>query len=246
MTQRNSGPLAQDPTDLAESLLGWLADDYFRVEVAGLENLPAAGPALLAANHSGAWGLDGFVLHKVLQRQVRRPVRVYASELILRIPVLAAYARHHGMITDDPTLGRDHLAAGELVALFPEGFSGVGKRFSQRYRLRPFGPGFASAAVLTGAPVVPVSIVGAEEAYPKLGEIGALARRFDLPFFPVTTPLPLPSKWLISIGEPIPAPARADSFAARSAATRRLCDEVWFTVQGMVDRDRGRRTTPFW
>ncbi|MFE6891177.1 1-acyl-sn-glycerol-3-phosphate acyltransferase [Streptomyces sp. NPDC057694] len=246
MTQRNSGPLAQDPTDLAESLLGWLADDYFRVEVAGLENLPAAGPALLAANHSGAWGLDGFVLHKVLQRQVRRPVRVYASELILRLPVLAAYARHHGMITDDPTLGRDQLAAGELVALFPEGFSGVGKRFSQRYRLRPFGPGFASAAVLTGAPVVPVSIVGAEEAYPKLGEIGALARRFDLPFFPVTTPLPLPSKWLISIGEPIPAPARADSFAARSAATRRLCDEVWFTVQGMVDRDRGRRTTPFW
>ncbi|MER5948657.1 1-acyl-sn-glycerol-3-phosphate acyltransferase [Streptomyces sp. NPDC001904] len=246
MTHVNSEPHGPDATDLAESLLGWLADDWFRVEVTGLENIPAAGPALLAANHSGAWGLDGFVLHKVLSRQVRRPVRVYASELILRIPLLASYARRHGMLTDDPTLGRDQLAAGELVALFPEGFSGVGKGFSQRYRLRPFGPGFASAAVLTGAPVVPVSIVGAEEAYPKLGEIGSLARRFDLPFFPVTTPLPLPSKWLISIGEPIPAPARAASFAERSEATRRLCDEVWFTVQGMVDRDRGRRTTPFW
>nr|WP_272926154.1 1-acyl-sn-glycerol-3-phosphate acyltransferase [Streptomyces sp. SID8379] len=223
-----------------------MADDYFRVEVSGIENIPASGPALLVANHSGAWGFDGFVLHKVLLRELRRPVRLYASELILRLPMLAAYARRHGMLTDDPTLGRDQLAAGELVALFPEGFDGVGKPFSERYRLRPFGPGFASAAVLTGAPVVPVSIVGAEETYPKLGEIGALARRFALPYFPVTTPLPLPAKWLITVGEPIPAPARAPSFAERSAATRRLCDEVWFTVQGMVDRDRSRRTTPFW
>ncbi|MBO1331443.1 lysophospholipid acyltransferase family protein [Streptomyces sp. VRA16 Mangrove soil] len=235
-------------SDLADTLLGLLADDYFRVEVSGTEHIPRTGPALLAANHSGAWGLDGFVLHKVLLRQLGRPVRVYASELVLRTPVLAAYARDHGVVTDDPTLGRDLLAAGELVALFPEGFAGVGKDFSQRYRLRPFGPGFATTAVLTGAPVVPVSIVGAEETYPKLGEIGALARRFGLPYFPVTTPVPLPAKWYISVGEPIhaPAAARTASFAERSAATRRLCDEVWFTVQGMVDRDRERRTTPFW
>ncbi|MFF1377505.1 1-acyl-sn-glycerol-3-phosphate acyltransferase [Streptomyces sp. NPDC058308] len=254
MTEANAGPRNDASTgplddlgiDLLDGVLGWLADDYLRVEVSGLENIPRSGPALVVANHSGAWGLDAFVLHKLLHRELRRPVHVYADPVVLRLPTLAAYARRHSIFTDDPTLGRDRLAAGHLVAVFPEGLDGVAKHFSQRYRLRPFSPGFAVTAVRTGVPVVPVSIVGAEETYPKLGEIRTLARRFGLPYFPVTTPLPLPFKWRISIGQPIPAPAGAASFATRSAAARQLCDEAWFTVQGMVDRDRRRRATPFW
>ncbi|MFI7382562.1 1-acyl-sn-glycerol-3-phosphate acyltransferase [Streptomyces sp. NPDC049813] len=240
------GPWDDLGTDLVEDLLAWLADDYFRAEVSGLEHVPESGPALLVANHSGAWGLDAFVLHRILHRALRRPVHVYAAEVAFRLPPLAAYARRHEAFTDDPTLGRDRLAAGHLVAVFPEGVAGVGKPFTQRYRLRPFGPGFAATAVQTGAPVVPVSVVGAEETYPKLGEIRALARRLDLPYFPLTTLLPLPAKWRISIGEPLPAPAPAPSFAARAAAARRLSDEVQWTVQSMVDRDRRRRASPFW
>ncbi|GAA1366922.1 lysophospholipid acyltransferase family protein [Streptomyces beijiangensis] len=240
------GPWGELGTDLLDGILGWLADDYFRVDVSGLENVPRTGPALVVANHSGAWGLDAFVLHKLLHRELCRPVHFYASALAFRLPALAAYARRHDAFTDDPTLGQDRLEAGHLVAVFPEGVDGVGKPFSQRYRLRPFSPGFAVTAVRTGVPVVPVSIVGAEETYPKLGEIRALARRFDLPYFPLTTLLPLPAKWRISIGEPVPAPARSASFAVRSAAARRLCDEVFFTVQGMVDRDREHRVSPFW
>ncbi|WP_199549074.1 1-acyl-sn-glycerol-3-phosphate acyltransferase [Streptomyces sp. N35] len=232
--------------DRVGELLRRLSEDYFRIEVSGLDNIPASGAALLAANHSGAWGFDGFVLHHLLLHRLARPVHFYASELVLRVPLLADYVRRHRIVTDDPSLGRDKLVAGELVALFPEGFDGVGKPFSRRYRLRPFSPGFAGAAVLTGAPVVPVSIVGAEETYPKLGEIAGLAGRFGLPYVPVTTPLPLPAKWLISFGEPIQAPACPGSYAERAAVARRLCDEVWFTVQGMVDRDRRRRATPFW
>ncbi|WP_306323915.1 MULTISPECIES: lysophospholipid acyltransferase family protein [unclassified Streptomyces] len=226
--------------------LDWLTDDYLRVEISGLEHIPATGPAILTANHSGAWGFDGLVLNTVLRRELARPVHLYADKLVFRLPAVAAYARRLGIFCDDPTLGRDRLVEGGLVAVFPEGMAGVGKDFSQRYRLRPFNPGFAATALLTGAPVVPVSIVGAEETFPKLGEIGALARRFELPYFPVTTPLPLPAKWLVTFGEPIPAPAADPSYARRSAAARRLSDEAWFTVQAMVDRDRGRRKTPFW
>nr|WP_275410139.1 1-acyl-sn-glycerol-3-phosphate acyltransferase [Streptomyces sp. SID14478] len=215
--------------------------------MSGLENVPRTGPAFLIANHSGAWALDALVLHKVLLRELCRPVHMYASELIFRMQPLAAYARRHEVFCDDPTVGRERLEAGHLVTVFPEGIDGVGKPFSQRYRLRPFSPGFALTAVQTGVPVLPVAIVGAEEAYPKLGEIGSLARRFALPYFPVTTLLPLPVKWRISIGEPVSASvADGASFAVRSAAARRLCDEVRFTVQGMVDRDRARRTNPFW
>ncbi|MEV5610587.1 1-acyl-sn-glycerol-3-phosphate acyltransferase [Streptomyces sp. NPDC052225] len=236
----------EDWSDAVDSVLGRLAEGYFRVEVSGIEHIPATGPALLVSNHSGAWGLDGLVLHKLLRQRLPRPVHFYLSPLFHRVPALAAYARRYDAFSDDPTLGHDRLARGALVGVFPEGTDGVGKNFSQRYRLRPFSPGFAATAVLTGAPVVPVSIVGAEETYPKFGDIKALARRFDLPYFPVTPLLPLPAKWLIRVGEPIPAPAAPATFARRAAVTRRLCDEVWFTVQGMVDRDRRRRTTPFW
>ena len=106
------------------------------------------------------------------------------------------------------------LASGQLVAVFPEGFKGVGKPYSQRYKLQRFGRGgFVTAAVKTGMPIIPVSIVGAEEIYPLIGNIKPLARALGFPYFPVTPTfpllgplgaIPLPSKWIIEFGEPIP------------------------------------------
>ncbi|GHB52270.1 acyltransferase [Streptomyces cirratus] len=229
-----------------DRLLDWLVDEYFRLEVTGWENIPAEGPAVLVANHSGAWGLDAFVLQKVLVRRIDRPLHVPAAPFVFRVPVIGSYARKKGAIPLDPTLGWERLAAGELVGVFPEGIAGLEKPFEERYRLRPFSPGFAVTAARAGAPVVPVSVVGAEEACPRLGEVPALARLLGLPYFPLTPPFPLPAKWLVTIGEPIPAPPRSGSLAERSAAARRLCAEAQGAVQGLVDRERGRRETPFW
>ncbi|MEV0988523.1 lysophospholipid acyltransferase family protein [Streptomyces sp. NPDC049949] len=229
-----------------DRFLDWLVDDYFRLEVAGVENIPAEGPAVVVANHSGAWGLDGFVLQKVFSRSLRRPLHVPAAPLVFRFPVLGSYARKKGAIPLEPTLGMEHLTAGELVGVFPEGLSGLEKPFRKRYQLRPFGHGFAVTAVRAGAPVLPVSVIGAEEACPRIGQIPALARLFGLPYFPITTVFPLPAKWLVTIGEPIPAPPRPESYAARAAAARLLCAESQAAVQALVDRERRRRETPFW
>jgi 1-acyl-sn-glycerol-3-phosphate acyltransferase len=142
------------------------------------------------------------------------------------------------------------LAAGELVGVWPEGFKGIGKRFRDRYQLQRFGRGgFAHAALATGVPIVPVSIVGSEEIHPVLADARALARVLDLPYFPITPtfpwlgPLglvPLPSKWYIEFG----APVHTDRLAARGAgpaaadpsAVFELTDEVRETIQSTLYR----------
>ncbi|MEV7611861.1 lysophospholipid acyltransferase family protein [Streptomyces sp. NPDC089799] len=220
-----------------DRLLDWFIDDWFRVDVLGLENIPSEGPAVLVANHSGAWGLDAFVLLKALARSVPRRPKVLADPLLFRFPVIGPHAAKLGGVPIDPRVGLEHLRAGELVGVFPEGMSGLEKPFRERYRLRPFSPGFAVAALHSGTPVVPISVIGAEESVPKLGEVPALARLFGLPYFPVTPAFPLPGKWRITVGEPIPAPERPAGYGARSAAARRFCADVQAAVQDMVDRE---------
>ena len=105
------------------------------------------------------------------------------------------------------------LRGGELVGVWPEGFKGIGKPYSERYKLQRFGRGgFVSAALRTGVPIVPLSVVGAEEIYPLVGNVPSLARLLGIPYIPITPffpalgPLglvPLPSKWILEFGEPI-------------------------------------------
>lgn len=139
--------------------------------------------------------------------------------------------------------------------MFPEGFKGVGKPFSQRYKLQRFGRGgFVSAAVRTGVPIVPVSIVGAEEIYPMLANVRPAARALGLPYFPITPtfpwlgPLgavPLPSKWLIEFGEPIATDGFDEHAAEDPMVVFNLTDRVRETIQQTLYRLLLRRGHTF-
>ena len=162
----------------------------------------------------------------------------------------ARKAGHTMACTDD---AHRLLAAGELTAVFPEGYKGLGKHFKDRYKLQRFGRGgFVSAALRTKAPIVPCSIVGSEEIYPMIADVKLLARLLGLPYFPVTPlfpaagPLgvvPLPSKWSIQFGAPIGTAELGSDAARDELLVWRMTEELRAAVQSMLDAGVRRRAS---
>ena len=188
-----------DP-DLTENvlvpLLRPLYHTWFRTEVIGVHNLPREGGALLVANHAGGlWAIDGamtaIAVHddtpeSPVSPHARRGPGVYDARCSARWP-----ARPAATLACNADAQR-LLNQGELVGVWPEGFKGIGKPFSERYKLQRFGRGgFVSAALRTGVPIIPVSIVGSEEVYPVLGNAKTLARILEPAVLPAHADLPV-------------------------------------------------------
>ena len=189
--------------------------DYWRVETTGVEYVPSSGRALLVANHAGVLPWDGTMIKTAVFTEHSRPrhVRALVASQFMGMPALSWFLRRTGQAVGHPDDTRRLLERDELVLVFPEGTRGTGKGFKDRYRLRRFGRGgFVSTAIRAQAPIIPISVVGSEEIYPMLADLGPVARLFGLPYFPVTPfwpwlgPLgliPLPSKWRIQFHSPI-------------------------------------------
>ena len=218
-----------------------IAEKWFRVEVRGAENIPADGGALVVSNHSGTIPVDGLMTMVSIHDTTGRFLRPLGADLVFRLPFVSTMARRSGATLACNEDAERMLRGGELVGVWPEGFKGIGKPYSQRYKLQRFGRGgFVSAALRTGVPIVPLSVVGAEEIYPLVGNVPSLARLLGLPYIPITPffpllgPLglvPLPSKWLLEFGEPI----RTDEFDEGAADDPMLVfnvtDQVRETIQ---------------
>ena len=220
---------------------------WFRVRMRGLEHVPAAGPALVVANHSGVLPFDALMLQTGVydEHPQHRVLRVLSADLVYELPVVSDLARKSGHIPADPARADELLGAGELVGVFPEGFKGIGKPFSERYRLQRFGRGgFAATARRAGVPIVPCAIVGAEEIYPMLADYRPLARLLRLPYFPVTPlfpwlgplgAIPLPSNWIIEFCPPVPADGAGPAAMDPDEAVAGLADTVRDIIQRKLD-----------
>jgi 1-acyl-sn-glycerol-3-phosphate acyltransferase len=190
---------------------------WFRAEVEGIENVPAEGGALLVSNHSGALPPDAATIVKAIKEEHTRPRPVYVtvehffkgypgfSMLIPKIGCVAAHpANVHRLLYDER----------QLVLVFPEGRKGTEKLYKDRYRLRRFGRGgFVEAAMRAEAKLVPICVVGAEEAAPIFAHLNFMQRLTGLLYFPITPTFPwlgpfgmlgyLPAKFKIRFLEPI-------------------------------------------
>ncbi|MXG89830.1 1-acyl-sn-glycerol-3-phosphate acyltransferase [Nocardioides flavescens] len=221
-----------------------IAQKWFRVEVRGADNIPAAGGALVVSNHSGTIPVDGLMTMVTVHDHTGRHLRPLGADLVFKMPVVSSLARKGGTTLACNEDAERMLRGGELVGVWPEGFKGIGKPYAERYKLQRFGRGgFVSAALRTQVPIVPLSVVGAEEIYPLIANLPSLARLLGLPYVPVTPlfpwlgPLglvPLPSKWLMEFGEPI----RTDEFEAGAADDPMLVfnvtDQVRETIQSTL------------
>ena len=228
--------------------------DYWRVETTGVENVPSSGRALLVANHAGVLPWDGTMIKTAVFTEHTHPrhVRALVASQFMAMPVMGWFLRRTGQAVGHPDDTRRLLERDELVLVFPEGTRGTGKNFKDRYRLRRFGRGgFVTAAIRARAPIVPVSVVGSEEIYPMVADLGPVARLVGLPYFPVTPfwpwlgPLgmiPLPSKWRIQFHPPIHVEDQPPDAADDHNLVMALADTVRDTIQkGIYDNLKLRR-----
>jgi 1-acyl-sn-glycerol-3-phosphate acyltransferase len=226
----------------------WLYRNYFRVKLYGEENVPAEGRVVLVANHSGQLPFDAGMIEVglLMDKDPPRVVRALVEKWVPTLPFVSTFMARSGQIVGTPENCRRLLSADEAILVFPEGVRGLNKPFRERYRLRPFGPGFLRLALESNAPIVPVGVVGAEEQAPQIFDLKPLARLLSFPAFPITPtilPIPLPSRYHIHFGEPMRFPGSPDDEDAELEAK---VAEVQGAVQGLVDHGLAERKSVWW
>jgi 1-acyl-sn-glycerol-3-phosphate acyltransferase len=240
---------------LDRTLVDFFYHLWFRCEIEGIEHVPASGGALLVSNHSGALPPDAPMIAKAIKEEHPRPRPLHLtvehffkgypgfSMLLPKIGAVPAHpANVHRLLYDEE----------QLVLVFPEGRKGTEKLFKDRYRLRRFGRGgFVEAAMRARAPIVPVAVVGAEEAAPIFAHVPALQRVTGLLYFPITPTFPhfgllgmlgyLPAKFLIRFLPPVPTDDLGDEPWQDKGLVQTIADEVRAGIQEELMDMLGRR-----
>jgi len=155
-----------------------------RFRVSGVGNIPRHGPAVLVANHRSYFDVlaVGYLL-----AQRGRPVRFLGKKEVFDAPIIGDLATALGGIrvergtgSDEPLrLAEEALAAGELVALMPQGTIPRGPAFFDPVLRGRWGA--AKLASATGAPIVPVGVWGTEAIWPRSSKVPNLTRVWDPP-----------------------------------------------------------------
>jgi 1-acyl-sn-glycerol-3-phosphate acyltransferase len=235
--------------DLVEPLLDFYYRHWFRVEVEGIENVPAEGGALIVSNHSGALPPDApMILQAIkIEHPAPRPVYMLGEHWFKGYPGVSLLTTKMGLVAAHPANAQRLLRDEQRLALvFPEGQKATRKLFWQRYRLRRFGRGgFVRTAMRAGVPIVPVALIGGEEAMPIFAHVPLLQKLTGLIYFPVNHAFPqfglaaalmyLPAKFKIRFLEPVDMSRYGPEDAEDVALVQRLSERIRLRIQEELD-----------
>lgn len=228
----------------------------------GLDNIPVDGPVLLVGNHNFL-GIDTPVLWPELARRTGRALRGLAENVLITAPGVRHALHGIGCVRGSRANCRTLLEQGEMVLVFPGGGREAVRRKGEKYVLKWEGrTGFARMAIETGAPIVPLAMIGADDAYDiifdgdelpmrplrmlveALGLHGSLTPPLVRGLGP--TLLPKPERFYYSAGTPIETTPWADATdldeaaAELQAVVRKALEEELRFLFAERERDRGR------
>ena len=237
---------------LMEPILNFYYRYWFRVETEGIENVPSEDGALLVANHSGALPPDAPMIMQAIRNEhpSPRPLYMLGENWFRGYPGVSMIVNKMGLVPahreNAQRLLRDE---GRLAVVFPEGQKGTRKVYWQRYRLRRFGRGgFVRTAIRARVPIVPIAVVGAEEAMPIFAHLKLFQKLSGLIYFPLTPSFPhfglaapllyMPSKFKIRFMEPIDMteypPETVDDPAEIQAISERIRARIQHQLDDML------------
>ena len=243
---------------LARSIYEPVYSKWFRAEWTGLEKIPSEGGALLVANHAGAIPSDAPVIMHGIEKELGRPVYGLADYFFRTVPVVGTlWARAGGVSARPGNAYRLLREQNQLALVFPEGTKGPSKSYTDRYQLRRFGRGgFVEIAMRAGVPVIPIAVVGSEEAMPVIFRLPTLARALGVPYVPITANLlamgplgavvPFPAKFRLQVLDPVSFDVPADQERYSKSRIMEESERIRSYLQESVyDMLRDRRSVWF-
>ena len=246
-------PFGMDVQALRRTALGaaFFYKIYFRCISTGLENIPD-GPVILVSNHAGQIPIDGVMITTalVVEKTPPRYARSMVDRWVPSLPYVSTFYSRVGVAVGTTENAERLLRRGEVLLIFPEGMEAITKTIDRAYQLEPFSLGFMRLALTTGAPIVPVSVVGSEEQYPTLYNIKSLAKILGVPsmpiwiqmLVPVIGMLPLPVRYHLNFGKPMTFEGNPDD---EDAVIQEKADTVKAKIQHMLDETRANRKSVF-
>jgi 1-acyl-sn-glycerol-3-phosphate acyltransferase len=243
---------------VARAIYEPLYSRWFRAEWEGLEKIPDTGGALLVANHAGAIPSDAPVIMHGIEKELGRAVYGLADYFFRTVPVIGTlWARAGGVSARPANAYRLLKEQDQLALVFPEGTKGPSKTYTDRYQLRRFGRGgFVEIAMRAGVPVIPIAVVGSEEAMPVVFRLPTLAKALGVPYVPVTANLlalgplgvvmPFPAKFKLRVLDPVHFDVPADQDRYSKSRIMEESERIRTQLQEAVyDMLRDRRSVWF-
>src|SRR5256885_839276 len=204
---------------------------------------------------AGAFWAPACPLSTAPDRSSPGPLYMLGEHWFKGYPGIGLFTNKIGLVAAHPANAHRLLHdENRLVLVFPEGQKGTRKLFWQRYKLRRFGRGgFVKTAIRAGVPIVPVAVVGAEEAMPIFAHVPLLQRLTGLIYFPINHAVPqfglaagpmyMPAKVKIRFLEPIELGSAGDADIEDLELVQSLSEDVRMRIQTEVDRLISSRTS---